>query len=124
DKLQADAAAELASLDRGWHALAGIPSRGLKMEAAPSGSGGVPLASTRDREALVASAAAHLPKYIAVAVPPQGIAAEHGGQSTVMLWDTHKQRLVGDDVLVLNRSLRDGVDVKVEGVTARFAAAK
>src|SRR5437870_4315969 len=51
-KAQADSAAELAALDRGWHSLGGTPSHGLEMAAEPSGAGGVPLASTRDREAL------------------------------------------------------------------------
>ena len=124
EKAAADAAAELASLERGWHSLAGTSARGLKMQENPSApGGGVPLASTRDREALVASAAAHLPKYIAVAVPPQGIAAEQGGKSIIMLWDTRRQRLADDEVRVLNRTLRDGVDVNVGSLSARFASA-
>jgi hypothetical protein len=125
EKIRADAAAELAALDREWRSLAGMPSRGLKMEKAPeTPAGGVPLASTRDREALIASASAHLPKYIAVAVPRQGIAAEQGGESTIMLWDSRKQRLVASEVLVLNRTPRDGVNLRVDGVTAQFAGSE
>lgn len=124
EKAQAEAEADLAAQDREWHSLAGIPVSGLKMDATPSGGEGAPLASTRDREALVASAAAHLPKYLAVSVPSQGIAAEQGGKSTVMLWDTHRQRLVTDDVYVLKRDLRAGVTVKLNGVKAHVASAR
>ena len=124
EKVQAEAAADEAARQREFHALAGAPGRGLKMDDAPPASGGnIPLASTRDTEALAASAAAHLPKYIAVSVPPQGIAAEQGGRSLIMLWDTRRGQLLDGEVRVLDRTLRDGVDFKVDSVTARFAAA-
>ena len=122
-KLEAERAADEAYRQREFRALAGVPTSGLKMGDTPQASGGsMPLASTRDTEALVASAAAHLPKYLAVAVQPEGIAAEQGGKSMIMLWDTRRQRLVDGDVRVLNRTLRDGVDFKVDGFTARYAS--
>lgn len=124
DKAQADAAAEMAALDSERHSLAGNSSRGLKMDTAPSAADSVPVASTHDREALTASAAAHLPKYIAVAVPPQGIAAEAGGKSTVMLWDTRHQRMATDDVYVLKNEVLAGATVKLNGVKALFASAQ
>ena len=124
DKAQAEAAAELAALDHEWHSLAGTSGSGLKMEAAPAAAGSVPPASTRDRESLVASAAAHLPKYLAVAVPPQGVAEEQGGKSTIMLYDTQRQQLVTDDVYVLKKGVRAGKTVKLNGVKAYVASAQ
>lgn len=120
EKLQAEAAAELASVDSAWRSLGGSADHSVgSADSTPSDM--VPTASTRDREAIIASASAHLPAYIAVPVPAQGIAAEQGGKAIVMLWDTRRQRLASDDVLVLDRKPAVGVDAKVEGVTARFA---
>ncbi len=116
--------AELASLDREWQSLGGGAAHVPKMDNAPASGGAVPFASINDREAQDASVAAHVPQFVAVAVPPQGIAAEKGGGSTVMLWDTRRRRLVGDQVFVLNRALRDGGDVTLDGVSARFASGK
>jgi hypothetical protein len=117
-KLEADEAAR----QREIHALAGLPTHGLRMADTPPASGGsVPLASTRDTEAMAASASAHLPKFIAATVPPEGIAAEQGGRTLIMLWDTRRQRFLDEDVRVLDRTLRDGVDFKVDGVSARLA---
>jgi hypothetical protein len=122
-RLEAERAADDALRQREFHSLAGIPTRGLRMGDTPASSGdSVPLASTRDTEAMMASAAAHLPKYVAVSVRPEGIAAEQGGKSLIMLWDTRRGRLVDGDVRVLDRTLRDGVDFKVDGYTARYAS--
>ncbi len=116
--------AELASLDREWQSLGGSAAHVPKMDSTPASGGTVPFASINDREAQDASVAAHVPQFVAVAVPPQGIAAEKGGGSTVMLWDTRRRKLVGDQVFVLNRTLRDGVDVTLDGVSARFAGGR
>lgn len=122
DKLESERAADEAARQREFAALAGLPSHGLRMtETSPAPGDSVPLASTRDTEAMASSAAAHLPKYIAVSVQPQGIPAEQGGKSLIMLWDTRRGRLVDGDVRVLDRTLRDGVDFKVENLKARFA---
>lgn len=119
-KLKADEAAEVASVDSAWRSLGGTTEHGLKaVDTAPSGT--APVASTRDREALIASASAHVPSYVAVSVPAQGIAAEKGGSATIMLWDTRRQRLASEDVLVLDRKPAMGHDVKVDGITARYA---
>ncbi len=118
-KLKAEAAAELNSLDSAWRSLGGVSDHSVE-----SASGGpaesVPVASTRDKEALVASATAHVPNYIAVSVPAQGIAAEAGGRSNVMLWDTRRQQLASEDVLVLDRKPDEGKKLKVDGLTAQF----
>jgi len=124
-KLKADAEAELASVDSAWHSLGGQPERsgGTQPSISHTTTAVVPEASTRDQEALLASASAHLPNYVAVAVPPQGIPAEKGGKANIMLWDTRHQRLVSDDVFVLDRSMRNGVDATVDGRSARFVLA-
>lgn len=121
EKLRAEAAAELASVDSAYRSLGG----GIDHSAGSADTtamASVPAASTRDREALIASASAHLPAYIAVPVPAQGIGAEQGGKAIVMLWDTRRQRLASDQVLVLDRKPAVGTDAKVDGMTARFAA--
>lgn len=120
EKLRAEAAAELASVDTAWRSLGGTTDHSVD-SAGNVATASVPGASTRDREALIASASAHVPAYIAVPVPAQGIGAEQGGKAIVMLWDTRRQRLASDDVLVLDRKPATGIDAKVEGVTARFA---
>ena len=120
-RLHADEASEMASVDTAWRSLGGTADYSVKTAGDSAPSGSVPTASTRDREALVASASAHMPGYIAVSVPAQGIAAEQGGKATIMLWDTRRQRLASEDVLVLDRKPAMGQDVKVEGVTARLA---
>ncbi len=122
-KLEAERAADEALRLQEFRSLAGGSTGGLRMGDTPASSGdSMPLASSRDTEAMMASAAAHLPKYVAVSVPPQGIAAEQGGKSLIMLWDTRRGRLVDGDVRVLDRTLRDGVDFKVDGYTARYAS--
>lgn len=120
EKLQAEASAELASVDSAWRSLGGATDHAVG-SADTAATASVPAATTRDREALIASAGAHLPAYIAVPVPAQGVAAEQGGKAIVMLWDTRRQRLASDDVLVLDRKPAVGVDARVDGVTARFA---
>ena len=65
-----------------------------------------------------------LPKYLAVPVPKQQIAAEEKGEATYMLWDTHRQQLVTDDVYVLKHDVRAGVTVKLGGVKAQVASAQ
>ena len=65
-----------------------------------------------------------LPAYLAVPVPKQQIAAEEKGEATYMLWDTHRQQLVTDDVYVLKHDVRAGVTVKLSGVKARVASAQ
>ena len=65
-----------------------------------------------------------LPAYLAVPVPKQQIAAEAKGEATYMLWDTHRQQLVTDDVYVLKHDVRAGVTVKLSGVKARVASAQ
>ena len=120
-KVQAEAAAELASVDSAWRSLGGSADHSVNIADEPPPAADVPTASTRDREALIASASAHMPDYIAVAVPARGIAAEQGGKATIMLWDTRRQRLASEDVLVLDRAPAAGNDGKVDGVTARFA---
>jgi hypothetical protein len=118
-KLQADAAGELESVDTAWRTI-GAADYSMKIDASTSGpAGAVPAASTRDEEALLASANAQLPRYLAVPVPPQGIAAEQGAKATVMLWDTRRHRLASEDVLVLDRQVSPGVALKVDGLTAR-----
>jgi transketolase len=120
EKLRAEAAAELASVDTAYRSLGGTTDHSAgSADVTPTAS--IPGASTRDREALVASASAHLPAYIAVPVPAQGIGAEQGGKAIVMLWDTRRQRLASDQVLVLDRRPAVGTDAKVDGMTARFA---
>jgi hypothetical protein len=124
NKLKADAAAELASVDNAWRSLGGEPVHASAAENTSHGPPTViPEASTRDEEAILASASAHLPNYVAVSVPPQGIAAEKGGKANVMLWDTRRRRLASEDVYVLDRTVRDGVDAKVDGRSARFILA-
>lgn len=76
--------------------------------------------SMNDEEASQASAREHLPHYIAVPVPPQEIAAEQGAKATIMVWDTRLQRLASENVLVLDRQISNGVDVKADGITARY----
>ena len=115
-KLQADAERELASVDTAWRSL-GAPDHSVKINAPTPGA--VPTASTRDEDALLASAEASLPRYIAVQVPEQGIPAEQGGKATIMLWDTRAQRLASEDVLVLDRQVSPGVALTVDGLTAR-----
>ncbi len=65
-----------------------------------------------------------LPKYLAVPVPKQQIAAEEKGEATYMLWDTHRQQLVTDDVYVLKHDVRAGVTVRLNGVKAHVASAE
>jgi len=65
-----------------------------------------------------------LPAYLAVPVPKQQIAAEERGEATYMLWDTHRQQLVTDDVYVLKHDVRAGVTVKLNGVKAHVASAQ
>lgn len=65
-----------------------------------------------------------LPAYLAVPVPKQQIAAEEKGEATYMLWNTHRQQLVTDDVYVLKHDVRAGVTVKLNGVKARVASAE
>ncbi len=65
-----------------------------------------------------------LPAYLAVPVPKQQIAAEEKGEATYMLWDTHRQQLVTDDVYVLKHDVRAGVTVKLGGVKAHVASAQ
>ncbi len=65
-----------------------------------------------------------LPAYLAVPVPKQQIAAEERGEATYMLWDTHRQQLVTDDVYVLKHDVRAGVTVKLNGVKAQIASAQ
>jgi len=123
-KLRADAESELASVDNAWRSLGGEPVHASVADSKPHGPPTViPESSTRDEEALLASASAHLPNYVAVSVPPQGIAAEKGGKANVMLWDIRRHRLASEDVLVLDRTVRDGVDAKVDGRAARFILA-
>jgi hypothetical protein len=118
-KLQADAERELASVDTAWRSL-GAAEHSVEIDAPPPGpAGAVPTASTRDEEALLASANAQLPRYLAVPVPAQGIPAERGAKATIMLWDTRAQRLASEDVLVLDREVSPGVAVNVDGLTAR-----
>ena len=118
-KLQADAERELASVDTAWRSL-GAPDHSVKIDVpTPGPAGAVPTASTRDEEALLASASALLPRYIAVPVPEQGIPAEQGAKATIMLWDTRAQRLASEDVLVLDRPVSPGLALKVDGLTAR-----
>jgi hypothetical protein len=64
-----------------------------------------------------------IPPYLAVPVPKQQIAAEEKGEATYMLWDTHRQQLVTDDVYVLKHDVRAGVTVKLNGVKAHVASA-
>ena len=91
----------------------------MEIDAPPPGpAGAVPTASTRDEEALLASANAQLPRYLASPVPARGIPAERGAKATIMLWDTRAQRLA-EDVLVLDREVSPGVAVNVDGLTAR-----
>lgn len=124
-RLNTERDAQLASLQHEMDRMAGAPSRGLKMNPAPAiPAGDVPLASMHDRETLAASAAAHLPRYVARSVPPLGIPAEQGGKSYVMIWDNGLQKLASENVYVLDRAPRDGADFKVEGWTARFASNK
>ncbi len=114
-KLQADAARELESVDIAWRTI-GAADHSMKINA-PADT--VPTASTRDEDALLASASTLLPRYLAVPVPPQGIAAEQGARATVMLWDTRRQRLASEDVLVLDREVSPGAALKVDGLIAR-----
>ncbi len=65
-----------------------------------------------------------IPAYLAVPVPKQQIAAEEKGEATYMLWDTHRQQLVTDDVYVLKKDVRAGVTVKLDGVKAQIASAE
>ena len=65
-----------------------------------------------------------IPAYLAVPVPKQEIAAEAKGEATYMLWDTHRQQLVTDDVYVLKHDVRAGVTVKLDGVKAQVASAE
>lgn len=65
-----------------------------------------------------------IPAYLAVPVPRQQIAAEEKGEATYMLWDTHRQQLVTDDVYVLKHDVRAGVTVKLNGVKAHVASAE
>lgn len=119
-KIQADAAAQLASIDSEWRSLGGTVDYTVREAGDTPQIGTVPVASTRDPDALLASAKAHLPEYIAVAVPAQGIPAEKGGQSTVMLWNTRLQKLASDQVLVLDRKPAEGKSLKVEGLSAQY----
>lgn len=119
-KIQADAAAQLASIDSEWRSLGGTVDYSVSEPGDKPQMGTVPVASTRDPDALLASAKAHLPEYIAVAVPAQGIPAERGGQSTVMLWNTRLQKLASDQVLVLDRAPAEGKRLKVEGLSAQY----
>ena len=64
-----------------------------------------------------------LPKFLAVPVPKQHIAAEERGEATYMIWNTHRQELVTDDVYVLKHDVRAGVTVKLNGVKAYVASA-
>ena len=118
-QLEADASAEIASLSHAWHSMGGGPTRDDPPSAPVED---VPVASSRDRDALIASAAAHLPHYIAVSVPAQGNQAEQGGKATIMLWDTQRQQLAGEDVLVLDRRPESGKTIKVEGIAAKFVS--
>ena len=36
-----------------------------------------------------------------------------------MLWDTRRQRLASEDVLILDRQVSPGLALKVDGLTAR-----
>ena len=118
-QLQADAAREIGSLDTAWRSI-DAEDFSVKTDASTPGSASaVPAASTRDEEALLASATARLPRYAAVPVPPEGIASEKGAKATIMLWDNRLQRLVSEDVLVIDRQISPGLALRVDGVSAR-----
>ena len=70
------------------------------------------------------SGARHLPRFLAVPVPPQNIPAEQGGKGTYMVWDTHRQQLATDDVYVVDRDVRAGSIVKLDGMKAKIAKAE
>jgi hypothetical protein len=80
-----------------------------------------PIPSAEEMEEALAH---RLPAYLAVPVPRQQIAAEERGQATYMLWDTHRQQLVTDDVYVLKHDVRDGATVKLNGLKAQVANAQ
>lgn len=121
-KVQADTNAELAVLDREWQSLGGASTVAPKADAAPQVPAAPQYASLDDREMRDASAAAHLPKYLAVSVPLQGVAEERNGKGAVMLWDTRRNQLVNDSVYVLKRELQDGRTVKIAGYQAQVAS--
>ncbi len=124
EKAQSQSTVELAALDREWSALGGTAPGGLKADATPAGTAVEPYATNQDTESLSASASAHMPRYLAVNVPMQGVAEERKGKSTVMLWDTRRNQLVTDYVYVLKRELQEGKTVKIAGVSAHVAAAE
>ena len=80
-----------------------------------------PIPSTDE---LDAGGARHLPHFLAVSVPPQNIPAEAGGKATYMVWDTHRQQLATDDVYVVNKDVRAGATVKLDGMKAKIAKAE
>ncbi len=124
EKAQSQSSVELAALDREWSSLGGSSASGLKADTTPAGTAVEPYATNQDTESLSASASAHVPRYLAVNVPMQGVAEERKGKSTVMLWDTRRNQLVTDYVYVLKRDLPEGKTVKIAGVSAQVASAQ
>lgn len=116
-KRRADAAAAV-NADAGDVAVGGKPQAAHAAEAANLPQ---PIPSTDE---LDTSGARHLPHFLAVPVPPQHIPAEEGGKATYMVWDTHRQQLATDDVYVVNRDVRAGAIVKLDGMKAKVAKAE
>ena len=118
-KKHADAAAAgVANAEAGHVAAGGKPQPAHAAEAANLPQ---PIPSTDE---LDTSGARHLPHFLAVPVPPQHIPAEEGGKATYMVWDTHRQQLATDDVYVVNRDVRAGAIVKLDGMKAKVARAE
>lgn len=114
-RIEEEAAAETAALDQAYQSLGGQPEQTAPRPVARSTR---PIPGT---EELARSLAPQGPQFIAVPVPAQNVAEEKRGKATYMLWDTHRQRLASDDVLVMNREARAGSTVKIDGVSARVA---
>ena len=70
---------------------------------------------------LMVAAAGYAPSYLAVAVPRQNVPAEAKGAETLMVWDTKRQALASDDVLVVDRRPATGAQAKLDGRSVTFA---
>lgn len=117
-RVKAEATARTASLNSVMQSIGGAPDQTPPPVVGPNVAH---LASTRDRETLIAALTSQVPRFVAVPVPAQGIEAEKSGKALVVVMDTRTQNPASENVLVLDRVPPVGKDVKLDGVTARIA---
>ncbi len=119
---QKTAAQRIDALNAGWY-----EATKRATQSSYSGNISVPTVSgvdfasvQKEANALVASAAAHVPKYLAVSVPEKGIAEEARNDDSVMMWDTKKLDVASQDVYVIDNAPPVGQQAKIGRVSAEY----